>query len=83
MEYKAKVVINARLMNLLEKFDARQIVSIYKIEDGKEYLVRDSEPVYKLWNFFEERPAFANYEVVGLNVGITTNILIAKHGEVV
>ncbi len=83
MEYKAKVIINAGLMNLLEKFDARQIVSIYKIEDGKEYLVRDSEPVYKLWDFFEKRRDYAYYEVVGLNVGITTNILIAKRGEVV
>ena len=83
MEYKAKVIINARLMNLLEKFDARQIVSIYKIENGKEYLVKDSEPVYKLWDFYEKRRDYANYEVVGLNVGITTNILIAKHGEVV
>ena len=83
MEYKAKVIINARLMNLLEKFDARQIVSIYKIENGKEYLVKDSEPVYKLWDFYEKRRDYANYEVVGLNVGITTNILIAKQGEVV
>ena len=83
MDYKAKVIINARLMNLLEKFDARQIVSIYKIENGKEYLVKDSEPVYKLWDFYEKRRDYANYEVVGLNVGITTNILIAKQGEVV
>lgn len=83
MEYKAKVIINARLMNLLEKFDARQIVSIYKIENGKEYLIKDSEPVYKLWDFYEKRRDYANYEVVGLNVGITTNILIAKQGEVV
>lgn len=79
MEYKAKVIINATLMDMLNILDARTLVSVYKIEDGKEYLCKSQEYVWKLLNFYTERKAYANYKVIGINVCVGhTNILIEK-----
>lgn len=74
-----KVIINATLMDMLNIMDARTLVSVYKIENGKEYLCKDQEHVWKLLNFYEERKAYRDYKVIGINVCIGhTNILIEK-----
>ena len=80
--YDNNAHINGRLIDLLNVLDARAVVSIFKLNDkGEQILLQNCVPVYQLLANFNEdgyTRDFRRFEVVGLNVGLTTNILIKK-----
>ena len=82
MNYNAN--INTRLIDLLNILDARATVSVFELqEDGKQILRFDCVPVWNILSAFPENKetnALKRYEVIGLNIGINTNILIKKEG---
>ena len=80
--YENNAHINGRLIDLLNVLDARAVVSIFKLNDkGEQILLQNCVPVYQLLANFNEdgyTRDFRRFEVVGLNVGLTTDILIKK-----
>lgn len=76
--------INARLIDLLNVLDMRTQVTIFELdENGNQHIKFDScMPVYKLMAALDTDDVnirkYRGYEVIGLNLGLTENILIKK-----
>ena len=82
MKFNANII--ARLIDLLNVLDARATVSVFEMdENGKQILRFDCVPVWQILSVFpdnKETNALKRYDVIGLNVGLNTNILIKKEG---
>mgnify|MGYP003442356558 FL=1 len=72
-----KKVINARLFDLLEILEARAMINIFVEDNGEQKSVKYLK-VYEFLSFPELMRKYKNYEVIGLQVGLTTNILIKE-----
>ena len=72
-----KKVINARLFDLLEILEARAMVNIFVEDNGEQKSVKYLK-VYEFLSEPELMRKYKNYEVIGLQVGLTTNILIKE-----
>lgn len=72
-----KKVINARLFDLLEILEARAMVNIFVEDNGEQKSVKYVK-VYEFLSEPELMRKYKNYEVIGLQVGLTTNILIKE-----
>lgn len=69
--------INARLADLLEVMDARAMVNIFVGDMDKQTSIKFLR-VYEFLAEPELMRKYKNYEVVGLNIGLQTNILIKE-----
>lgn len=72
--------INSRLIDLLEVLDARATINIFVETDG----VQKSVKYLKVYEFLSEPELMRKYksfDVIGLQVGLTTNILIRDYRE--
>lgn len=72
-----KKVINARLFDLLEILEARAMINIFVEDNGEQKSVKYVK-VYEFLSEPELMRKYKNYEVIGLQVGLTTNILIKE-----
>jgi hypothetical protein len=72
-----KKVINARLFDLLEILEARAMINIFVEDNGEQKSVKYLK-VYEFLSEPELMRKYKNYEVIGLQVGLTTNILIKE-----
>lgn len=69
--------INSRLIDLLEIMDARTSINIFVEVDGSQKSVK----YLKVYEFLAEPELmhkYKNYDVIGLQVGLSTNILIKE-----
>lgn len=72
---KNNAIINSRLKDLLDVMDARTTVNIFVEEkDGNQRSVA----YCKVYNLLDSTDLIKKYEVIGLNCGLTTNILIKE-----
>ena len=80
MNYNAN--INTRLIDLLNILDARATVSVFEMDENEKQILRfDCVPVWQILSAFpndKETNALKRYDVIGLNIGLTTSILIRK-----
>lgn len=76
--------INARLIDLLNVLDARANVTVFELQDDEKQILHfDCVPVWIILSAFPENKeanALKLYNVIGLNIGIHTSILIRKEG---
>lgn len=76
--------INARLIDLLNVLDMRAQVTIFELDENENQHIKFDScmPVYKLMAALDTDDVnirkYRAYEVIGLNLGLTTNILIKK-----
>lgn len=73
--------INSRLIDLLEVLDARAMVNIFVDSEDKSEKKSYSICFLKVYEFLAEPELmhkYKNYDVIGLQVGFTTNILIKE-----
>ena len=70
--------INARLIDILNILDMRSHASVYEIDSyGRQMVLFSSQPVYKIIDKLENTKV-RRYEVIALNAGLTTDILVEK-----
>lgn len=76
--------IQARFIDLLNVLDARAVVTVFELQENEKQILRfDCVPVWQILSAFpddKETNALKRYDVIGLNVGMNTNILIKKEG---
>ena len=69
--------INARLVDLLDVLDARKTVNVFLKEyKGEKQTSIRYDTVYEILADKDFMRAYYNHEVIGLNLGLVTNILI-------
>lgn len=72
--------INSRLVDLLDILDARTTINIFVEKDGSQNSIK----FIKVYEFLAEpelMSKYKNYDVIGLQVGFTTSILIKEKEE--
>ena len=70
-------IINSRLKDLLDVMDARIHINIFIYEGAGQKCIMAAE-VYKILCMPSFMDKYKNFEVVGLNLGLVTNILIEE-----
>lgn len=72
--------INARFIDLLNILDMRTHITVFGYDaDGKQIvLFGGTYPVYEIMAKVQNDQKLRNYEVVGINAGLVTNILIEE-----
>ena len=72
--------INARFIDLLNILDMRTHITVFGYDtDGKQVaLFSGTYPVYEIMTKVQNDQKLRNYEVVGINAGLVTNILIEE-----
>lgn len=71
--------IQARFIDLLNILDARAVVTVFELqEDGTQKKVFDCITVWEILASFLPNDLLKKYDVVGLNLGINSDILIKK-----
>lgn len=72
--------INARLIDLLNILDMRTQITVFGYDpDGKQVaLFGGTYPVYEIMTKVQNDRKLRNCEVVGINAGLVTNILVEK-----
>lgn len=71
--------IQARFIDLLNILDARAVVTVFELqEDGTQKIVFDCMTVWEILASFLPNDLLKKYDVIGLNLGINSDILIKK-----
>ena len=71
--------INARFVDLLNVLDARAVVTVFELqEDGTQKKVFDYMTVWEILASFLPNDLLKKYDVIGLNLGIHSTILVKK-----
>lgn len=71
--------IQARFIDLLNILDARTVVTVFELqEDGTQKIVFDCMTVWEILASFLPNDLLKKYDVIGLNLGINSDILIKK-----
>ena len=74
--------IQGRLFDLLEVLDARRVVNIFELEEIKDDKIKSSSIkyayVYEILGDMDFIKTYKNFEIVGIDLGFTTNILIKE-----
>lgn len=71
--------IQARFIDLLNILDARAVVTVFELqEDGTQKIVFDYMTVWEILASFLPNDLLKKYDVIGLNLGINSDILIKK-----
>ena len=69
--------IQARFIDLLNILDARAVVTVFELqEDGTQKIVFDCMTVWEILAI--SNAPLKKYDVIGLNLGINSDILIKK-----
>lgn len=75
-------IIMGRFIDILNILDARARLSVFVEENGKQILYASCEPVYELLTAVNKETSsfyqIKRYDVIALNVGLTTSILLKK-----
>ena len=70
-------IINSRLIDLLDGLDARTTINIF-VQDGTGQRCIQAAKVYEILSNPDFLKAYKNYEIIGLNLGLVSNILITQ-----
>lgn len=74
--------IQGRLFDLLEVLDARKVVNIFELVEIKDDKIKSESIkyayVYEILGDMDFIKTYKNYEIVGIDLGFTTNILIKE-----
>ena len=79
MENNAMIL--GRFADLINVLDAKTHITVFEItNDDRQRIVYHNTPVYSLYSLLNDdcEDRHGDYKVVGINLGITTSILIKK-----